>query len=130
MAEQGSLFLERAIESLLGAESELGRRRFNHAANRAYFACFQAAIAALQRAGIRAQGGEWSHQFVRSQFDGILVYRRKLYPSELRGVLATNAELRVSSDYRETPVSQAEVSIAVRRCRTFVEAIRAIGFRQ
>src|SRR5205823_6359850 len=42
---------DKALESLAGAESELANGRYNNAANRAYYACFQAAIAALQRAG-------------------------------------------------------------------------------
>ncbi len=118
------------MESLLGAESELGRRRFNNAANRAYFACFQAAIAALQQAGIRAQDGDWSHRFVRSQFDGLLVYRRKAYPRGLAGLLERNATARAQADYHEEPVTETEASRAVRRSRAFVEAIRTGGASQ
>lgn len=61
--------------------------RYNNCANRCYYACFQAAIAALQDAGIRPTGPQWSHAYVPSQFDGVLIYRRKRYPTELRGIL-------------------------------------------
>jgi uncharacterized protein (UPF0332 family) len=45
-------YLEKAIESLAGAESEFANRRYNNCANRCYYAMFQAAIAALMAAGI------------------------------------------------------------------------------
>jgi uncharacterized protein (UPF0332 family) len=127
MEERGERFLARAFESLAGAESELLSHRFNNVANRAYYACFQAAIAALQRAGIRAQGGNWGHDFVQSQFDGLLVNRRKLYPTELRGVLARNATLRLSADYKEEPVTETEAMRAVRRSREFLRMIQSEG---
>ena len=52
-----------ATESLLTAESEFVNGRYNSCANRCYYGCFQAAIAALLRDGIRARG-QWSHEFV------------------------------------------------------------------
>ena len=59
MIEREYPFLNKAVESLIGAESEFSNRRYNNTANRAYYACFQAAIAALQRAGIRPPREEW-----------------------------------------------------------------------
>jgi uncharacterized protein (UPF0332 family) len=38
------VYLAKAEESLLGAISELEQGRYNNSANRAYYACFQAAI--------------------------------------------------------------------------------------
>jgi uncharacterized protein (UPF0332 family) len=40
-------YLAKAQESLAGADSELAHRRFNNCVRDAYYACFQAAIAAL-----------------------------------------------------------------------------------
>jgi uncharacterized protein (UPF0332 family) len=56
-------YLTKAEESLLGAESEFAQGRHNNAANRCYDACFQAAVAALHRAGIVPRGGrsDWGH---------------------------------------------------------------------
>ena len=55
------LFLFRAEESLAGADSEFDNGRYNNCANRSYYACFQAAICALMRAGIGTSGrsGQW-----------------------------------------------------------------------
>ena len=101
MINRPSLFLDKAAEGLAGAESEFANERYNNSTNRCYYTCFQAAIAALLRAGIQPPGtsGEWSHAFVPAQFDGELIKRRKLYPTELRSVLARNYDLRRRADY-------------------------------
>ena len=60
----GELYLAKAKASLAGAQSELEQRRFDNVANRAYYACFQAAVAGLIWAGLRPAGwfsdlGSW-----------------------------------------------------------------------
>jgi hypothetical protein len=65
----------------------------------------------------------WSHAFVPAQFDGQLIGRRKLYPPELRSVLARNYALRQKADYEQGLVTQTEASWALRRTRSFVQAI-------
>lgn len=127
MLAQGDLFLDKARESLAGAEAGFSAGRYNNCANRCYYACFQAAIAALRRAGIRPRGasGEWSHAFVPAQFDGLLIGRRKLYPAGLRGSLARNYALRQTADYETDLVTQGAAARALRRTRDFVQAIAA-----
>jgi uncharacterized protein (UPF0332 family) len=129
MIDASAIFLAKAEQSLAGAESELANGRYDNCANRCYYACFQAAIHALIQAGIRPPGGrsEWSHAFVPAQFDGQLVNRRKLYPADLRNVLARTYLLREAADYKSTLVSQPEASRAMRRARQFVAAIRSTG---
>ena len=126
MIDASSLFLDKALESLAGAESEYANDRFNNCANRCYYACFQAAIVALTRAGVqpRGTGGEWGHAFVPAQFDGELINRRKLYPTELRGTLHRTYTLRSKADYEAAVVSQTEASRALRRTQLFVDAVR------
>lgn len=51
------MYLTKAEESLRGAEREFARSRYNHAANRCYDACFQAAVAALHYVGMAPRGG-------------------------------------------------------------------------
>jgi uncharacterized protein (UPF0332 family) len=124
MANDTEGFLQKARESLLGAESEFTNGRYNNSANRSYYACFQAALAALLSAGIRPTGPTITHTFVAGGFVGQLVNRRKLYPSALRDTLRRNLELRHDADYRVREVSQVQASRALRRARGFVEAIR------
>src|SRR6266478_6297717 len=96
MEQDITIYLAKAEESLRTAESEFANGRYNSCANRAYYACFQAAVAALLAAGIRPASprGEWSHEFVQSQFNGLLIIRRKLYPITLRRVLRDTIEVR------------------------------------
>ena len=127
MTPQEPIFLEKARESLIGAESEFLNERFNNSVNRAYYACFQAAIAALQKAGIQTRGDEWGHDYVQSQFNGALINRRHLYPTELRNILVRNYALRVRADYAEDVVSRTDTERALRRARLFVTTIMEGG---
>jgi uncharacterized protein (UPF0332 family) len=121
-----TIYLTKATESLLTAESEFVNGRYNSCANRCYYSCFQAAIAARLREGIRARG-QWSHEFVQAQFVGVLINQRKRYDSDLRRVLADNQILRDQADYRAELVTQAQASRALRRTRTFITAVRQRG---
>jgi uncharacterized protein (UPF0332 family) len=121
-----TIYLTKAIESLLTAESEFANGRYNSCANRSYYACFQAAIAAILKEGIRP-AGQWNHPFVHAQFVGVLINQRKRYESELRRVLADNQSLRDKADYRPEFVTATQVSWALRRTRLFVTAIRQRG---
>ena len=126
MEQTITIYLTKAIESLLTAESEFANGRYNSCANRSYYACFQAAIAAILNEGIRP-AGQWNHQFVQAQFVGVLINQRKRYKSELRRVLADNQSLRDKADYRPEFVTATQASRALRRTRLFVTAIRQRG---
>jgi uncharacterized protein (UPF0332 family) len=118
-------FLLKAEESLAGAASELANRRYQNAANRAYYACYQAAVAALHAEGIHAPGKRWGHDTVRAQFAGELIRRRKAYPSELRDTFERLGELRQIADYASTTVPEISAVRSVRRASVFVAAVRA-----
>lgn len=129
MSDVGEAFSSKAGESLDGAASEFVNGRYNNAANRSYYACFQAAIAALDRAGIRPASAraEWGHAFVQAEFVGQLINRRKIYPAELRRVLSQTLSLREQADYRLTPVSEPQAARALARARLFVAAVAGQG---
>src|SRR6266478_4040125 len=115
MIEEVDIFLAKAEESFAGAESEFINDRFNNCANRCYYAVYQAAIYALIKAGlVPARGaGEWPHEFVRSQFIGQLINRRKVYPTSLRNTLENNRSLRQAADYRRENVTEVRAARAV-----------------
>lgn len=119
-------YLTKAVESLEGAESELANRRFNNCANRCYYACFQAAIAALLAHDIqaRSRSGHWRHETIQAQFIGQLINRRRRYPADLRRGLSANMLVRARADYEKDTISDVEASRAVRRSREFVHAVR------
>ncbi len=127
MSELGEALLEKARESLAGATSEFDNGRYNNVANRAYYACFQAAVAALDHADIRPSAGksEWGHGFVQAQFAGQLVNRRKRYPTDLRNVLNDAFVVRQQADYQRAGVSRAQATRALSRARVFVGTIAA-----
>ena len=95
-------------------------------ANRCYYACFQAAVAALHQAGITPRGNrsDWGHAFVQAEFVGRLINRRQLYPAELRQVLARHITLRHTADYAPEMVPQTQAVRTLQRTRDFLTAIR------
>ena len=108
MTDPLPIYLIKAEESLRGVESEFAQGRYNNAANRCYYACFQAAVAALHHAGMTPRGvrSEWGHAFVQAEFVGRLIHRRRLYPAELPQVLARNLTPRHTADYAQDLVTQ------------------------
>ena len=126
MSEPRIIYLAKADESLRGAQSEVNQGRYNNAASRCYYACFQAAIAALQQANITPPGAreDWGHAFVQAVFVGQLINRRKRYAAGLRQVLARNLTLRHKADYAPDLVTQRQAERVVQRTREFLAAIR------
>jgi uncharacterized protein (UPF0332 family) len=119
-------YLTKAAESLMSAQIDFTAARYNSCANRAYYACFQAAVAALLAAGIRPASprGEWSHEFVQSQFNGLLIMRRKRYPAALRRVLRDTMAVRDKADYTPASVSARVASRVLQAAQAFVQAIQ------
>jgi uncharacterized protein (UPF0332 family) len=126
MQQDTAIYLTKAIESLLTAETESINARYNSCANRCYYACFQAAIAALLMEGIKPSG-QWNHQFVHAKFVGVLINQRKRYDTQFRRVLSDNQSLRDKADYRPEFVTETQASRALRRTRIFITAIRQRG---
>ena len=123
--EERQAYLTKARESLSLAEVDYAAARYNSCANRAYYACFQAAIAALLAEGLRPANprGEWSHEFVQSQFNGLLIGRRKRYPVTLRRILRDTIEIREKADYTSAAVSARVAERVLRAAQSFVYAI-------
>src|SRR5439155_4218939 len=129
MIDIATIYIDKARESLAGAESEFANHRYNNCANRCYYSCFQAAVQALIRAGIQPtrQPVGWGHAFVQAQFAGVLINRRKLYPANLRDVLGRNLLLRRKADYEHDHVSRTEAARALRRTQEMLVAIQTEG---
>lgn len=118
-------YLAKSKESLGGAQREFTAKGYNNAANRAYYAAFQAAVAALVDAGMevrREAGGVISHGSLHGAFAG-MIDRRKLYPSELRSVLPRLIDDRLRADYKVVAVSDKRAARGVARARELVEVV-------
>ena len=85
--------------------------------------------AAKQSGRIMPSGGasSWGHGFVQAQFAGELINRRKVYPAELRDVLARTFALRQAADYGRRLTTETQMARTLQRAREFVEAVRVQG---
>jgi len=117
------LFLLKARESLASAEADLKAGRFNSAANRAYYAAFQAAVAMLVEHGIRPRAHAWDHRFVISQFSGKLVKGRKVVTAQFAGTLDRLLKTRLVADYRLVSVSRSDAKESVGETKRLIEEI-------
>ena len=107
-------YLAKAGESLASAEADVAAGRYNSAANRAYYAAFQAVVAALIHAAIRPKTGNWQHRFVLSQFSGRLVTKRKLLAHDLPALIDELFSLRVTGDYQPLDVPKRDARDAIK----------------
>jgi uncharacterized protein (UPF0332 family) len=115
-------FLAKATENIAVAEWSYENGHYNASANRAYYAAFQAAIAALANAGI-IQSSRVSHSAAQSLFAAELIRRRKVYPSHLKSYLPDLQRVRDDADYELRTVSKREAFKQFKKAKEFVETI-------
>jgi uncharacterized protein (UPF0332 family) len=116
-------FLAKSNESLASAGDDFEHRRYNSCARNAYYAAFQAAVAALLHEGIRP-ARRWEHEFVRSQFAGILVYRRKRFGPGFRTLLTDAFDRRVDADYTDRSLKRQDAASVLVRVRQLVQEVQ------
>ncbi len=129
MADEHMIYLTKAQESLLGAQSEFANGRYNNCANRCYYSCLQAARAALHKAGIMPDSPRmaWGHEFIQARFVGELINRRKSYPPSIRDTLARTLIVRQLADYEADFVSHTQAERTLRRAHAFITTLLAKG---
>jgi hypothetical protein len=108
-------FLTKAEENLHDAEAAVEAGRYNAAANRAYYAAFQAAIAALADANIKHEKNP--HAWVQAQFCERLIKARKHYPSHLVSYLSFLQKVRDKADYQTFMTSKQTAKEQVRKSK-------------
>jgi uncharacterized protein (UPF0332 family) len=125
--DAAAVFERKARQSLAAAESEYVNGRFDTCANRCYYACFQAAVAALIRQGtappVGGRRARWGHDFVQAQFAAQFIDRRKIHSGAFRDTLSRMAILRHTADYPTEEDSETQGGRAVRRAREFVREV-------
>ena len=92
------IFLNKAIENLKSAELLFENSFYNASTNRAYYASFHLAIAAIYSIGIIPS---IDHKTIQSLFSENYFNRRKIVPSKYKGYLATMQDNRNSADYKD-----------------------------
>jgi uncharacterized protein (UPF0332 family) len=114
-------FLQKAQENLEDTQVALAQGRFNAAANRAYYAGFQAAIAALAAEEIRHPKNP--HEWVQAQFSERLIKRKKLYPTKFSSYLLDMQAVRDDADYKVIMTSKKTAKQQVTSSEEFVSFI-------
>ena len=118
-------YFAKAGENLEMAELAFKQKKYNASASRAYYAVFQAAIAALLKlTDFRPKDGEWKHGQVQAELNRRLIMRKKTLPAHLGHVPMDLLEIRHTADYRSQMLSQKVARDALSRAQKFVEAVR------
>jgi uncharacterized protein (UPF0332 family) len=118
------IFLAKAQSNLEAAERDRSHRAFDPCVSRAYFAAFQAAIAALLAlADYRRRGHYWDHGEIAAEFTRRLIRQRKIFGSETAGILDDLKTRRHQADYSTTSMSEKIAERVLDRARKLVELI-------
>jgi uncharacterized protein (UPF0332 family) len=119
-------FLQKAERALNSAQALLDLGDVDGACNRAYYAMFDAARAALQALpDTNASEAFKTHSGLISAFSLHLVKSGRV-PVEFGRSLNRLADLRQVADYANAPIDMATAKRAVDEARLFVEQMRAL----
>jgi uncharacterized protein (UPF0332 family) len=113
--------LTKAKENIKAAELLFENRFYNASANRAYYAAFQSAIAALLDAGMEMD--RITHEAAQAHFAKELIQKRKIYPNHLRAYLMDLQAVRNYADYELRFVSKKVAFRQLRRAEEFVDKV-------
>jgi len=120
------IFLAKARNNLEAAERDRSHRAFDPCVSRAYFAAFQAAIAALLAlANYRRRGHYWDHGEVAAEFTRRLIRQRKIFGGELASILDDLKTRRHQADYSTFSMSDKIAQRALDKARRLVALVEA-----
>ncbi len=120
-----AFYLAKADQCLAGAALAVARGQYNNAANRAYYAAYQAAIAALRAAGVGPPSPRyWAHDFVLREYCRTLACEGGAYPVQSGTTLKALLDERLKADYEVEMIGQPSGERALALARQFVAAVR------
>ena len=123
--EEWEKFLAKAKENFSAARILERRKKYSSAANRAYYAAWQAQLAALQKLKpIRKTRGIYKHRSVVEAFQSRLVGKDKPFGVGMISDISKLASLRVKADYETDDVSARDADDCAKICQRIVEGIR------
>lgn len=115
-------FLGKADKNLQAAKVCFENELYDATANRAYYAAFQAAVAALASQGVKKE--RLDHKWVQAQFNARFIKKEKKIPGQLKSFLPKMIVIRERADYKSGGVSKALASKQIDRAEEFVLAVR------
>lgn len=121
--------MAKAIRAATSAKVLLDIGDIEGACDRAYYAMFNAARAALLKSGapVHPDIGK-THSGLISAF-GLHLVKSGRIPVEYGRALNKAEELRLIADYRGDPIEQAHADWATEQAQTFVQLIQATFFK-
>jgi uncharacterized protein (UPF0332 family) len=114
-------FLQKAGKNLEAARLCFENALYDASASRAYFAAFQAAVAALLQAG--EQHGKFDHKWVQATFSEKLIKRRKMFPGRFRAYLIEMQIRRNEADYSGESIGKKKAAELLKRSTEIVSEI-------
>jgi uncharacterized protein (UPF0332 family) len=121
------VYLTKAQNSLATAHRAFEQGDFDSCASRAYFAIFQAEIAALIKLTEFRQA-QWGHDRVQEEFNTKLIRARKMFPASLRTIHNDLIGRRRLADYTDRHISTRIAEECLRKAVEMVTAVaRVLG---
>ena len=111
--------------SLRTAQSAYAQGDFDSCASRAYFAVFQAEIAALIKL-TEFRHAHWRHDRVQAEFNRRLILARKLFSASLRSTHYDLVGIRHTADYSDQFISTRTAEQCLRKAAEMFTAIERI----
>ncbi len=117
-----TVFIDKARQNLVVAEWCYNNSHYDACCNRAYYAMFQAALAALIYDNIKIPDGVIAHPWVHGNFAAHFCNQRKIFP-QFRDFLHKAQTLRNRADYKPIAVTRSDARRLLKECKTFVDAL-------
>jgi len=116
------IFLRKSKESLNTAKYCFETEYFNSCVNRAYYAMFQVAVAALFKSEIKPKSKKIGHNWVQAEFTRFFVWRKKRFP-RLKGLLNMVQRTRDIADYSAQEINKKRAKRVLDKAVMFIETV-------
>jgi uncharacterized protein (UPF0332 family) len=121
------VYLAKAQNSLATAQRAYEQGDFDSSASRAYFAVFQAEIAALIKL-MEFRQTHWGHDRVQAEFNRRLIQARKVFPASISSIHDDLIGRRHTADYSGQHLSARLAEQCIRRAAEMFTTIeRVVG---
>ena len=118
-------YLVKAEQFLAGAQLAVDHGQYNNAANRAYYAAFQAAIAVLAAAGVTPPTPRyWGHDFVLREYCRRAVPHGAAFLPGSASALKALQDERLKADYETELLGRVSGERALTLAGQFLAAVR------
>lgn len=113
-------FKEKSRQNLAVAEWCYENGHYDACCNRAYYAMYHAAIAALANEGITPSQKQIDHGWVQSRFVIHFCKRHKIFP-KLKTYLQDAQRIRDTADYHAEPLNRKKARLQMNWAKEFVQ---------